>query len=249
MLGAAFVAGVVNALAGGGTLLTFPSLQSFGGLPHLAANGTSTVALMPASLASGWGYRGELAGPIRAWIWLLLPVSVVGGVVGALLAVRLPAETFAAAVPWLLMTATLLFLIQPALTGLVKGGEAGAAPKGWAMAGVMAFQLVVALYGGYFGAGIGILMLAALGVMGVGDIHQMNAVKALLASAINGVSVVVFIIAGQVHWGMALAMMASAVTGGYVGAKYGKALPKAVVRWFVIVVGFGMSAWYFVKAP
>lgn len=243
----AFAAGAINSLAGGGTLLTFPALQALGGLPALMANGTSTLALMPGSLAGGWGYRRELAGPLRDWLWLLLPVSLAGGALGSLLAVGLPAAAFAAVVPWLLLTATLLFLFQPALAAWLKREEGHHLPTGGLRAAVLAFQLLVAVYGGYFGAGIGILMLASLGAMGIGDIHQMNAVKTLLAGAVNLTTAGIFIVAGQVHWGMALAMMAAAIAGGYAGARYGKALPKALVRWLVILIGFAMSGWYFLK--
>lgn len=263
LVGAAFLAGAVNTMAGGGTLLTFPSLQAFGRLDELTANGTSTAALMPGSLAGAWGLRGELVGPLRRWFWLLLPPSLVGGLVGGLLATGFDNRYFAAVIPWLLLGASLLFLLQPALSRLARPAVAEAThkeweggrkepeglelPSGWALVGILVFQFLVAVYGGYFGAGIGVLMLSSLGLMGVGDINQMNAIKTLLAAVINLMSIVVWVAAGKIDWLLAAPMTAGAIAGGYFGAVLGKMLPKWVVRWFVIAVGLALSAWYFAK--
>lgn len=240
----AFAAGAINAVAGGGTLLTFPALMGIG-VPATFANATSTVALLPGSLAGTWGYRKELRA-VRRFAILLLPVSLVGGVVGSLLLVGYP-DAFKALVPWLILTAAILFMIQPVIGKLLKKQDPARPVASTVTAGIMAFQFLVAVYGGYFGAGIGILMLTALGFMHVGDIHHMNAVKTLLASAINLVSVVIFIAEGLVRWQYAAAMVVAAILGGYLGARVARRLPARYVRWIVIAIGFGLAIYYFLK--
>ncbi len=240
----AFAAGAINAVAGGGTLLTFPALMGIG-VPATFANATSTVALLPGSLAGTWGYRKELR-EVRRFAILLLPVSLVGGVVGSLLLVGYP-DAFKALVPWLILTAAILFMIQPVIGKLLKKQDPSKPVASTVTAGIMAFQFLVAVYGGYFGAGIGILMLTALGFMHVGDIHRMNAVKTLLASAINLVSVVIFIAEGLVRWQYAAAMVVAAILGGYLGARVARRLPARYVRWIVIAIGFGLAIYYFAK--
>jgi uncharacterized membrane protein YfcA len=240
----AFAAGAVNSLAGGGTLLTFPVLLSV--VEPTVANATSTVALMPGSAAGAWGYRRELDGG-RHWLVLLGAPSLAGGLVGSLSLVLLPPSVFTALIPWLLLTASLLFLLQPALSRFVLG-HAGDKPPGPSLRrAVVAFQFLVAVYGGYFGAGIGILMLSALSLMGLGDIHRMNAVKTFLAALINGVSIVVFVARGFVDYRYGLVMAVAGIAGGYAGARLGRRLPRALVRWFVVAVGLGLSAYYFAK--
>jgi uncharacterized membrane protein YfcA len=243
----ALAAGVMNALAGGGTLLTFPALLLAlppGADSQVIANATSTVALVPGSAAGAWGFRREL-GSVRHWIRLLLLPSLVGGLIGSLLVTRLPAHFFAILVPWLILTATLLFLLQPTITRLFGIGRPHAEPQPAARVAVVLFQFLVAVYGGYFGAGIGILMLSSLSLMGLGDIHRMNAAKTFLAVCINGVSVVVFVAEGKVDWWYAAVMAAAAIAGGYLGAAYGRKLPRALVRWLVIAIGFGLAAKFF----
>lgn len=241
---AAFAAGAINAVAGGGTLLTFPALMGIG-VPATVANATSTIALLPGSLAGAWGYRRELR-TVRRFALLLLPVSLVGGIVGSLLLVGYP-DAFKALVPWLILTAALLFALQPMMNRLLKKQDASRPVGTTVTAGIMAFQFLVAVYGGYFGAGIGILMLTALGFMHVGDIHHMNAVKTLLASAINLVSVVVFVAENLIWWHYAAAMVVAAILGGYLGASVARKLQPKYVRWIVIVIGFGLAVYYFVK--
>jgi uncharacterized membrane protein YfcA len=241
---AAVAAGAINAVAGGGTLLTFPALSTI--MLMKLANATSTVALVPGSFASAWGYRPELR---QVWRWALglaLP-SLTGGAVGSLLLILLPESVFAAVIPWLILVAAVLFLLQPQINRLTRAGGAGArlSPLGWA--GAIGFQFLVAVYGGYFGAGIGILMLSALGLMGVGDIHQMNAVKTFLAVCINGVSVAVFVLYGQVVWGPALVMAVAAIIGGYGGAHVARRLNRNLVRWVVIVIAFTLAGYFFHK--
>lgn len=241
----AFAAGAINSVAGGGTLLTFPTLLSTG-IPDTVANATSTLALFPGSFAGSWGYRRELRS-VRKFVLRMLPVSVVGGLLGALLLVWFP-DAFKVVVPWLILTAAVLFLVQPPLNRFVRKHQHDHARVGTATTvGVLAFQFLVAVYGGYFGAGIGILMLTALSFMHVGDIHHMNAVKTFLAATINCVSVVVFVAQGLIRWDYAAVMCVSAVVGGYLGAHYGRKLPAVYVRWTVIVIGFGLAAYYFAK--
>ncbi|MGL4555811.1 MAG: sulfite exporter TauE/SafE family protein [Gemmataceae bacterium] len=245
LVGSAVLAGMINTMAGGGTLLTFPALQIFGGLAAVQANVTSTVSLVSGSLAGAWGYRRELGGGGAAWVKLLIWPSLIGGGVGAMLVSVLPDAVFRVLLPWLLLTAAVLFLLQPWLMKLVRRDGEDALPSFGGCVAVVLFQTLVAVYGGYFGAGIGILMLTSLGVMGLADIHRANAVKTLLAAAINGVSIVVFVLAGTVVWWCVLPMTAGAVAGGYAGAAVGRRLPKAAVRWFVIAVGFGLAGYYF----
>ena len=247
LVASSVAAGAVNALAGGGTLLTFPALTAV--MSKVLANGTSTVALLPGSLAGAWGYRGELREVGRWPLYLVVP-SLVGGLIGTRLVTRLDPHYFDALVPWLILTATVLFLAQPTLLKLSlrlrPAGPPGTHPRSAAAFAVLALaQFVIAVYGGYFGAGIGILMLGALGLMGVGDIHHMNAVKTVLAACINALSVVQFAWDGFVVWPTAAVMAVSAVVGGYLGAHFGRRLPRWAVRWFVIVIGFALAAKYF----
>jgi uncharacterized membrane protein YfcA len=250
-------AGVVNSLAGGGTLLTFPSLfaalrLTVGGSPDIAAvlaNGTSTTALLPGSVAGAWGYRRELRA-VGRWPLLLVVPSLIGGLLGTLLVTRLPARYFAIAVPWLILSATLLFAFQPTLVKLSLRFRPAGPPDPQARStgsygGLIAAQFLIAVYGGYFGAGIGILMLSALGFMGLGDIHQMNAVKTVLAACINALSVVVFAAELKVVWPLAMTMALAAIVGGFLGAHYGRRLPRPLVRWTVIAIGFGLAGKYF----
>lgn len=246
LCGSAFAAGVMNSVAGGGTLLTFPALTAVIG-PALA-NATSTVALLPGSLAGALGYRKELWECRRFVARMFLP-SLAGGFLGAWL-VGEDQKAFAALVPWLVLTAAVLFVVQAPVSKWVKAraGTAGGAhrPGPLTQTLVIGFQFLVALYGGYFGAGIGILMLSALGFMGVGDIHRMNAVKTCLAALINAASVVVFVYYDLIRWPLALPMMAFAVLGGYAGARVARRLPASYVRYAVIAIGFGLAAFYFI---
>ncbi len=242
----ALAAGVVNAVAGGGTLLTFPALISAGGLSEVAANGTSTVALVPGSLAGAWGYRRECA-ELPRWALLLMLPSLVGGALGTYLVIAFPESYFKALVPWLILTAAVLFLLQPTLTRLTGVGAAHAPATATTRAAVVVFQFLVAVYGGYFGAGIGILMITSLSLMGLGDLRHVNALKTLLAAFINGVSIVMWVIDGRVNWNYALSMAAAAVVGGLVGAHFGRKLPRAVVRGIVIAIGFGVAGYYLAR--
>lgn len=242
LCGSALLAGIVNSVAGGGTLLTFPVLLWTLGSP-VVANATSTTVLFPGSLAAVWGYRRELQKQ-RKWIMPLLIPSLVGGFIGTWLVVCLPERVFENLVPWLILLATILFMAQPAISRWTGIGQSHQHPTLRLMIGIIAFQFLVALYGGYFGAGIGILMLSSLAMMGVADIHQMNALKSLLASAINGMSVALFVWNGKVNWGYAVPMIAAATAGGFLGASVARRLDKNIVRYSVIIIGFVLAAYY-----
>ena len=246
---AAVLAGIVNSVAGGGTLLTFPALALVLGSTAegaVVANATSTIALFPGSLAAMWGYRRELAGT-RRWIAPLIGPSLVGGALGTCLVVTQPAKVFQMLVPWLILIATMLFLLQPSITRWTGVGQPHDAPSTAARLGIVGFQFLIALYGGYFGAGIGILMLSALALMGVGDIHRMNAIKTLLASSINGMSVGVFLWSGKVYWQMAVPMIVAAIVGGFAGATVARRLDRSLIRYAVIGIGLLLSTYYFVR--
>ncbi|HLN28530.1 MAG TPA: sulfite exporter TauE/SafE family protein [Gemmataceae bacterium] len=239
----ALLAGAINSLAGGGTLFTFSALLAV--VPSsVVANATSTVALVPGSLAGAWGYRREMRTASR-WTLLLIVPSILGGITGSLLVTRLDEKYFSALVPWLILGAAILFLCQPLAARLAGARKKHETPSAIALAGVILFQFIVAVYGGYFGAGIGILMLSALGIMGLDDIHQMNALKTILAGCINGVSVVVFVIDHKVEWPFALTMAVAAIVGGYLGARTARRLNRRLVRWMVIAIGFGLAGYYF----
>jgi uncharacterized protein len=248
---AALLAGIVNALAGGGTLLTFPALRTallpdHGALADSFANGTSTIALGPASLSSAWAYRREIA-KVKNWLALLIVPSLLGGGVGSWLAAEYK-NTFRVLVPWLILLAALLFTLQPFITRwLAKGSKADddALPSRGAQVAVVFAQLLIGIYGGYFGAGIGILMLSTLGLMGMKNIHEMNALKTILAGSINGMAIVVFLWKGLFEPKLALAMMAASILGGYVGARYARQVKQQYIRWFVIAVGFSLAVYYF----
>ncbi len=232
----AFAAGAVNSVAGGGTLLTFPTLLAAGVSP-LAANATSTIALVPGSLGAFWGYRHELENDRRTLVSLAIP-SILGGIAGAALALRAGDNLFAALVPWLILGATALFLVnEPISRWLGRTREAAHRPSGASLAAMMAFQFVVAVYGGFFGAGIGILMLAALGIAGMRDVHRMNAFKNFAAVCINGVAAVTFVARGRVIWPIAAVMAVAAIAGGILGARGAKKIGQKNVRRTIVAVG------------
>jgi uncharacterized membrane protein YfcA len=238
--GAAFAAGLINSVAGGGTLVTFPTLV-FLGLPPVTANATSTVAIWPGSLGGMWGYRSEMREAETRMLLLIVP-SLVGGITGALLLQLTPAPFFKMLVPYLILFATVLFMLNEPVQRWLKrfsSGQPHSAPKWlfWAAC----FQLLVAIYGGYFGAGIGILMLAALGILGLTDIHQMNGLKNLFALCINGVAAIYFVWAGMVYWPDVVVMVLGAITGGYGGAGIARRIGRGLVRKIVIAIGFGMT--------
>jgi uncharacterized membrane protein YfcA len=257
---AAFAAGMMNSVAGGGTLLTFPALIWMGIDPK-AANVTSTIALWPGSLSGMAGYRRELRDSRRFMLWLA-PSSVAGGLVGALLLLKTPSSTFAAIVPFLILFATILFAVgEPLMRWLrrqnrqtkqeafasASTNEADQLPgamdepgRAW-WAGAIILQFFSAIYGGYFGAGNGIVMLAVLGLLGLTDIHQMNGLKNFFAVCINVIASFYFMIWGPVHWPAALVMTIGAIAGGYGGAGLARRMGRRFARGAVIFIGLAMT--------
>jgi uncharacterized protein len=245
----AVAAGAMNAIAGGGTLLTFPALD-FALLERgiressKAANMTSTVALVPGSIASAFGFRRDLY-QCRNWVILLTIPSLLGGAFGSWLLIVLPDSAFKAVVPWLVLFAVGLFIAQPWIIGWVRKHRPTGPPSTMTMAGVVVAQFFIATYGGYFGAGIGIVMLSTLGLLDLPSIHAMNAVKTFLGSCVNGISVVFFVFSGQIVWPIALWMAVFAIVGGYVGAILSLRLRPAAVRWVVIAIGLTCAVYFF----
>jgi uncharacterized protein len=246
LFGAAIMAGMINSVAGGGTLVTFPALV-WSGRPEIIANATNTFALVPGTLASAYGYRGELVKAPRKFLYLLIP-SVVGGLIGAVLLRLTPPAAFAALVPFLVLFATVLFMIQGKVQRWLRSGASAheEATTSW-LIGAGFYQFLVAIYGGYFGAGIGILMLAVLGIMGLTDIHQMNGLKNIFGSMINGVAAVYFVFAGLIDWPSAVLMAAGSIVGGYGAAGIARRLGQTFVRRVVIIIGFAMAISLFFK--
>ena len=236
--GAAFVAGAINSVAGGGSLVSFPTLIWLG-VPSISANATNTVALVPGSLASVLGYRRELRGADTRVLALAVP-SLIGGIIGSVLLYHTPADLFDRLVPILILFATILFMVQEPLQRRFNLTAVHDARSHW-LSWTMFFQLMVGIYGGYFGAGIGILMLAVFSLMGHIDIHQMNGLKNILAAIINGIAAAYFIWVGIVVWPDALVMAAGAVVGAIAGTGLARRLGRTAVRRIVVVIGFVMA--------
>lgn len=239
---AAFAAGVLNSMAGGGSFLTFPSLV-FAGVPAVMANASSTVALVPGSAASAFSYREDVgrAEEKRLKSWFV--VSLIGGAVGAILLLNTSDRLFRSVVPWLLLFATLLF----AFGARVSMAMRGRLHSSQALMLTVLFPLTV--YGGYFGGGMGIMILAAFRLYGLKDIHAMNGMKAIIGGSLNAIAALIFIAAHRVDWRPTLCMMAAAIAGGYVGPILARRMRPEVVRGIVIVVGALMTVWFFKTAP
>jgi uncharacterized membrane protein YfcA len=249
------IAGALNSIAGGGTLLTFPVLIYGCGLDEKIANATNTVGLVPAAMMGARGFSGGA----RSFPPAMIPfyvVSLVGGAVGAWLLNVTPDASFKALVPWLIVSAAVIFLSNDWIMKNIVGIKPGAAPMPVAAdghahveprVGALIFQFVIAVYGGYFGAGIGIMMLAALSLMRAGDIYRINFLKNLAAAAINGVASVVFIVLRLVHWPIALAMAAGAILGGWGGAGIARKVGPRWARRMVSAVGFAIAAYMVYK--
>ena len=243
---AAAVAGAINAVAGGGTLLTFPVLI-FYGTGAVVANATSTLALVIGTAGSIFGFRRQI-GAVRAWLVRFVPVSVLGGWLGSVLLTRTGESVFARLVPFLILFATILFLAQGAFRRFAGFGEKGAAePHHRAVWVAVVFQFAVSVYGGYFGAGIGILMLASLGFLGLRDIHEMNALKNILSCLINVVAALWFIWSGLIDWPKAGVMSVGALGGYFLGAHFSQRLPQQAVRNLVTTIGLTISAIMFYR--
>jgi uncharacterized membrane protein YfcA len=234
VLVAAALGGAVNSIAGGGTLITFPAIVALG-VPPLVANATSTVALWPAAVGSMWGYRRFLT-EVRPWVIRFAVPSLLGGATGAWLLLHTTPKAFDRIVPFLVLAATLLFLLQETLVKRRHGAPVAAVP-GHPRWGFLAAQFLVGAYGGYFGAGIGILMLAVLGIMGFANIHTMNGLKNWGGLLMNAVAAIMFAASGIVNWQVALAMAAGGIVGGYGGARLAQRVGQAPVRRAITVIG------------
>ncbi len=237
--------GALNAVAGGGSFVAFPALL-FTGVPPIPANATNCFALWVGTTASGGAYRERLNIGRRVLVPLIF-ISVIGGVAGAILLLRTPAHTFMRVLPWLMLGATLLFVFGKKLSGNHPSSlshDASTTALFWACV----FEFFVAIYGGYFGGGVGIINLAMLAALGMTDIHAMNALKVVLGAVINGVAVVTFIAAHAIVWPAGIVMTIGAIAGGYSAAHFSQKLPQSWIRVFVILVGAGMTLYFFYKA-
>lgn len=247
LFAAGFAAGVMNSIAGGGTILTFPALI-LAGIPQIDANATSTIALLPSALAYTFGYRRNIPA-VWHWIKKFAVVSLLGGLIGGILLVRTPPATFAWLTPFLILLATVLFTAHSFFAKLfrLEIQRSKSAPGLRWLIGAIFFQFIVSIYGGYFGAGIGILMLATLGMLGLGNIHEMNTVKGVLGFLINVVAAVYFIAHGLIHWPAAAVMSLGSMAGGYSGAHFALRIPQRAVRHLITAIGLLLTAVMFVK--
>ncbi len=243
---AALIAGLLNSVAGGGSFISFPALL-FTGMAPIAANATNTAALFPGTIASTVAYRNAFTPDARRLLPLLLVTGIVGGVLGARILLITPQSTFLHLIPWLLLAATLLFLAGPRISAWVRRrAAAGKTSRPLTIAGFF-LALLISIYIGYFGAGVGILVLSLLALLGMEDIHAMNGVKTLLVSVVNGVAMITFMFAKTIIWPQAILMIVGSLIGGYAGAHYAQKMNPQHVRWIVIAVGFGMSAYFFIR--
>jgi len=236
--------GGINAVAGGGSFVAFPALL-FTGVPPIPANATNTLALWVGTTASGGAYPQKLNIARRVMIPLVL-TSILGGLAGAFLLIKTPAQTFLRVLPWLMLGATLLFAFGKHLTGRISASISHDASNA-AVTGASIFELLVAVYGGYFGGGIGIMNLAMLAALGMTDIHAMNKLKVILGGVINGVATVTFILTRAIVWPQAIVMTTGSLLGGYSTAHFAQKLPQSWVKSFVILVGTAMSIYFFIR--
>jgi uncharacterized membrane protein YfcA len=237
---AGFFAGLMNAIAGGGSFLSFPALI-YAGLPPVAANASSTVALFPGALTSVWAFRRDLVRVGGVPFPAMLAVSVAGGATGALLLLETSDQAFREVVPWLLLCASLAFAF---------GGRIGVGLRRRSVLGpgvLLPTQFVLAIYGGYFGGAVGIMMMAVWGVLSSVSLKVLNPAKVLLVGAMNGVAVICFVVAGAVWWPQTLAMLIAAAIGGYAGARIARRLPASIVRATIITISFAMTGAFFLR--
>ncbi len=242
---AAVVAGAVNALAGGGTLITFPMLIALG-VPAVGANVTNTVALCPGYLGGTLAQRNDLRGQRRR-LWLIVPASAVGGVLGGFLLLHTGEKLFRDLVPWLILLASGLLAIQNPvrawLTRRMGADQSGAGLEGWTWLPVG----LASVYGGYFGAGLSVIVLSALGLTVHDSLTRLNALKQAVAFAVNTAAAVFFVFSGQVVWSMALVMAVGALLGGTLGGKLAGRVQPSTLRWVVVTIGLAISVVYFVR--
>jgi hypothetical protein len=242
----AAMAGAINSIAGGGSFIAFPALL-FTGVNPIAANAICSVALFPGSLASVGAYRLELIEE-RKILPLMIISSVIGGTAGAIIMLKTPPNTFMELVPYLLLMANLLFIFGGKIQAVFRNRKKGRETSRFsAIAFTVFLQLLISLYGGFFGAGMGIMMLAALALMGMDNIHKMNAFKVVLGSCINGIAAGIFIYAGVILWMQTSVMIVGAIIGGFGGAYYARRYDPAKVKKIVIFIGSAMTIYFFVK--
>jgi uncharacterized membrane protein YfcA len=248
MLITAFLAGLgggaMNALAGGGTVVAF-SLLVWLGLPPVVANASTAVALWPASVAGAWEFRHHIIRARRWWFWLLVP-SALGGTIGARLLVRTPPASFASLAPWLVLASSALIAIERGVAGRLEHGHERRRSRGWRVLAVMV-QLVAAVYGGYFGGGLGILVLTGIGLFGVRDVRRADGLKNLFILAIKGVAAACFVGAAVIAWRAAAVAAVGAVVGGYAAARFGRTLAPSNIRWAATGIGVAIATLMFVK--
>jgi len=241
LVAAGFIAGVMNSVAGGGTFVTFPALI-FTGVPSVVANASNAVALFPASFASAWAYRSDFQNFEGVSFKAMLAVSIVGSLAGALLLIYTPEQIFDTLVPWLLLVATLIFSFGPWIVPRLRT---------WLSIGpatLLTIQFLVAIYGGYFGGAMGIVMLAVFSLFGLTNLNTMNATKTLMAGVINAVCLVVFVGAGKIAWPQTLTILVAAVLGGYFGAHYARRMDPKHVRAGIIAISVIVTSVFFVRA-
>ncbi len=241
---AAFAAGAINAIAGGGTFITFPALTYFGPMNEKAANVTSTIGLWPGSASSVLAAWADIRRVPKSILITFSLISLIGGASGAELLLHTSAKAFGLVIPWLMAFATIIFGFSKPIARWA-GRHQGQPTMGWTII-VGCVQIAVAVYGGYFGAGIGVLMLAGLSFAGLNDIHLMNGLKVLLATLINGISVVIFLL-GPVEWRLIPPMVIASVVGGFIGMYAARRIKPDQLRALILLVGAGLTIAYFVK--
>jgi uncharacterized protein len=247
LFAAAVLAGAINSVAGGGSFVSFPALL-FVGIPPVNANATNTVALWPGQPASVWAYRHEFRSLPRRVLVPLTVTGILGGVLGAKVLLITPPATFMILVPWLLLIATLIFMMSSRITRWVRQRAEHGEHHEFATGRGILIQLFIAFYLGYFGAGGGILLLAMLALLGMDHIHTMNALKAWLTAVSNGVATILFVLTPHVvYWPQALLMIIGAMLGGYFGAFFARKTKPEYVRAIVIVIGFTLTIYFFAR--
>jgi uncharacterized membrane protein YfcA len=244
---AAFLAGVLNAVAGGGSFLSFPAMLGMKILP-VQANASNTVALWPGQVTSIWAYRHDIGKNLRL-AWPMALAGLLGGTVGAVMLLNTPQRTFMRLVPWLLLVAALIFAASGPVSRWLqrrKGAMAGQPPH-LRLVPIFFCTIAVCFYIGYFGAGAGFLLITMLSLFGCQDLHEINALKVVANTMANGVAFLIFVVEGQVVWRYCLLAMATCAIGGYSSARFAKMVPQNILRGVVVAIGLTMAAWFFGK--
>ena len=244
LLAAAFAAGALNAVAGGGSFLTLPALV-FTGVPPVVANATGTVALLPGYMAGAWGFKDDMQSPPGLSMKQVIALSLMGGSAGAALLLFTPDATFRKVVPWLLLAATAMFAFGPQLRVWASGKNASNAAPNATKAAIG--MLIVAVYGGYFNGGLGILLLALFCLLGQTQLNAMNGMKNLVSALLTVIAVAIYAVGGIVQWEQALVMMVAATLGGYLGARVARKIPAHILRWGIVATGLVMAGLFFAK--